>query len=352
MVAYLHFIQPLARVRGRIRGVAVAAGDRRCRAAEPQTSRGPRPSLAEAWRALLLLSGTVTEDRFWSETWTSADRVLVAAHRLAAPVARGARDRDRRGLVGRSRRQRSVGRWAWLDVRALVEEHGGGKTLLRVSTHLRPTMFGVVERAGAGRRAARRGGRRRGVAMPAGGRHHRRRDASASSRSRCGARRRRRRSCGAASPRVTVGQGMVAMPSGPARAPLIAPSLLRTYGLRSAIDLRRHDLSLGAGTFMLREAATMLGHRRRRRGTPATTDRRSRPGSTRRAASSSTPNGDIYFADSNNDVIRRIRRAQQRTSSRSPATTTRAADSPATTDRRSARSSTRRTASRSRRTAI
>jgi hypothetical protein len=37
---------------------------------EPQTSRGPRPSLAEAWRALLLISGTVTEDRFWSETWT------------------------------------------------------------------------------------------------------------------------------------------------------------------------------------------------------------------------------------------------------------------------------------------
>jgi hypothetical protein len=43
-----------------------------------QTSRGPRPSLAEAWRALLLITGNVTEDRFWSETWTSADRVLTA----------------------------------------------------------------------------------------------------------------------------------------------------------------------------------------------------------------------------------------------------------------------------------
>ena len=31
------------------------------------------------------------------------------------------------------------------------------------------------------------------------------------------------------------------MPSGPARAPLIAPSLLRMYGLRSAVDLRRDD---------------------------------------------------------------------------------------------------------------
>ena len=94
-VAYLHFIQPLARLRGRIRGVlsppTVAVPP-----SEPQTSRGPRPSLAEAWRALLLISGNVTEDRFWSETWTSADRVLTAAHRLAAALARGPHDRDRR----------------------------------------------------------------------------------------------------------------------------------------------------------------------------------------------------------------------------------------------------------------
>ena len=41
-----------------------------------QTSRGPRPSLAEAWRALLLISGTIIEDRYWSESWTSTDRVL------------------------------------------------------------------------------------------------------------------------------------------------------------------------------------------------------------------------------------------------------------------------------------
>src|SRR5204862_161368 len=37
-----------------------------------------------------------------------------------------------------------VGRWAWLDVRALVEEHSGGKALLRISTHLRPTTFGIA----------------------------------------------------------------------------------------------------------------------------------------------------------------------------------------------------------------
>src|SRR5215510_427614 len=41
-----------------------------------------------------------------------------------------------------------VGRWAWLDVRALVEEHHAGKCLLRITTHLRPTSFGIVTAMG------------------------------------------------------------------------------------------------------------------------------------------------------------------------------------------------------------
>src|SRR5207248_2653408 len=75
MVAYLHFLQPLARVRGRIRGL-LSPPEVALPPAEPQTGRGPRPSPSEAWRALLLISGSVTEDRFWSDSWTSADRVL------------------------------------------------------------------------------------------------------------------------------------------------------------------------------------------------------------------------------------------------------------------------------------
>src|SRR5205085_7821995 len=75
VVAYLHFIQPLARLRGRIRGL-LSPPDVALPASARQTSRGPRPSLAEAWRALVLLSGSVIEDRFWSEHWTSAARVL------------------------------------------------------------------------------------------------------------------------------------------------------------------------------------------------------------------------------------------------------------------------------------
>jgi hypothetical protein len=143
IVAYLHFIQPLARVRGRIRGV-LSPPEVALPSERPQTSRGPRPSLAEAWRSLLLISGTVTEDRFWTETWTSTERILgqitdwLRRSRAvqSIEVDEGwSDDRDVSVLVGR---------WAWLDIRALVEEHGGGKGLLRVSMHLRPTSFGIV----------------------------------------------------------------------------------------------------------------------------------------------------------------------------------------------------------------
>src|SRR4030095_11409124 len=75
VVAYLHFIQPFARLAGQIRGV-LAPPEVALPIAQRQTSRGPQPSLRDARRALLLLSGSVTEDRYWSETWTSAEHVL------------------------------------------------------------------------------------------------------------------------------------------------------------------------------------------------------------------------------------------------------------------------------------
>src|SRR5262249_48010722 len=38
----------------------------------------------------------------------------------------------------------ALGHWGWLDLRALIEEHGGPKVLLRLATRLRPTQRGVV----------------------------------------------------------------------------------------------------------------------------------------------------------------------------------------------------------------
>jgi sugar lactone lactonase YvrE len=303
MVAYLHFIQPLARIRGRIRGV-LSPPEVTLPPMERQTSRGPRPSLGEAWRALLLISGNVTEDRFWSETWTSADRVLT---KLADWLRRS---RSVRGIEvdegWSDDRDVSipVGRWAWLDLRALVEDHGAGKSLLRVSTHLRPTTFGVVTAvafglclflaAGAG--VANRW-RLAGaivaaltlliIALAAWD------TAQATAILRRGIL------------KVAGAGGMTEMPSRAARAPLMAPSILRTYGLRSAIIFVVMILSVGAGTFMLRQAVTgpVIGGRKGYAGDygPAIEAWLDAPGGIVVA-----PNGDIYIADSNNDVIRRI----------------------------------------------
>jgi DNA-binding beta-propeller fold protein YncE len=302
-VAYLHFLQPLARVRGRIRGVlsppAVAIPS-----TERQTSKRPRPSLGEAGRALLLISGNVTEDRFWSEAWTSAERVLThltewlrgsRAVRVIEVDEGWSDDRDVSVFVGR---------WAWLDVRALVEEHGGGKSLVRISTHLRPTIFGVVSALAMG--AALLVGAATGVTLrqPLAGTlvaglsvmliaavawHTAQTTAIV------------RRGIA----RVTVGAGMVGMPSSPARAPLIAPSLLRMYGVRSAFVFVLTIVALGASTFMLREAVTgpVIGGRKGYAGDygPAIEAWLDTPGGLVVA-----PNGDIYIADSNNDVIRRV----------------------------------------------
>src|SRR5262249_48437806 len=193
-------------------------------AGEPQTSRGPRPSLAEAWRALLLVAGNITEDRFWSETWTSAERVLSrftdwlrrSRAVLSIDVDEGWSD-DRDVSV-------YVGRWAWLDIRALVEEHASGKVLVRVSTHLRPTTFGIVSAVGLG--AALLVGAATGLALrrPLAGSIVAAltfgvilfvlwRTAQATAIAGRGIR------------QMTIGAGMVALPSGPALAPLITPSI-------------------------------------------------------------------------------------------------------------------------------
>jgi O-antigen biosynthesis protein len=315
VVAYLHFIQPLARVRGRIRGL-LSPPEVALPPAEPQTSRGPRPSLAEAWRALLLISGNVTEDRFWSDTWTSADRVLsqltdwlrrARAVRTIEIDEGWSDDRDVSAFVGR---------WAWLDVRALVEEHAGGKALVRISTHLRPTTFGIVAAVAIG--SALLAGATFGATILAGAtsgtlRNWRIAGTLVSSltvlmilgvlyRTAQTTAIMRRAVAG-----VTIGNGMVAMPSHATRAPMVGPSLLRMYGLRSAIIFVLMIVTLGASTFMLREAAVgpVIGGKKGYAGDygPAIEAWLDTPGGVVVG-----PNGDVYIADSNNDVIRRVNR--------------------------------------------
>jgi GT2 family glycosyltransferase len=302
-VSYLHFLQPLARAVGQIRGV-LSPPEVALPSTPRQTSRGPRPSVHEAWRALLLLTGSIVEDRFWSETSTSAERMLAdltswlrrsRAVRTIEVDEGWSHDRDVSVLVGR---------WAWLDVRALVEDHGAGRSLLRVSTHLRPTTLGVVAAmtlalpllaaasAGVALRWPLGGVLAAGVALIAamfsGWRTaqttailHRGVEA------------------------VAAGQGMRAMEASPARGLRLAPSLLRMYGLRTAAVFLVMILALAAGTLIVREAAIaqVVGARKGYAGDngPAIQAWLDTPGGI-----AVVPNGDVYFADSNNHVIRRI----------------------------------------------
>ena len=304
MVAYLHFIQPLARVRGRIRG-SLAPPAVTLPTAKPQTSRGPRPSLREAAGALLLLSGTVTEDLFWSETWTSADRLLSqltdwlrrsrAVHSIEIDDG-WSDDRDVSVLVGR---------WAWLDVRALAEEHGAGRTLIRVSTHLRPTIFGVVTAIAFGAGLLVAAGAGLSLKWPLAGAlaagvtllvialtAWRTAQATAIVRR--------------AVVSVTAAQQMVRMRLGAAHSSIISPTRLRTYGLRSALIFVLMIVGIGTGTFMLQEAASAVrlvigAHDGNAVAGPSISAWLNTPGGIAIA-----PNGDIYFADSNNDVIDRV----------------------------------------------
>jgi GT2 family glycosyltransferase/sugar lactone lactonase YvrE len=302
-VAYLHFIQPFARVAGQVRGI-LSPPQVALPVAERQTSRGPRPSPREGMRALLLLSGGVIEDRYWSESWTSAERVLgqltdwlrrSRAVRVIEIDDGWAHDRDVSVLAGR---------WAWIDVRALIEDHGAGKALLRVGTHLRPTTFGVLAAlliAGALFAAALTGvalrwpmaGVTAAVVTAVVAAFGVWRTAQTTAIVRRGIE------------QVAQRLGMTPMPAGPAKVPLVAPSMLRTYGLRSATVFVVMILALGASTFMLRDAASaqVIGAGTGYGGDngPAIEAMLDAPGGI-----AVTSAGDVYFADSNNHVIRRI----------------------------------------------
>jgi DNA-binding beta-propeller fold protein YncE len=144
LIAWLHFLQPLARCAGRIRGrwappsVIVPARATRLR------WRTPSPRPLDAIASARLLVGGSTEARFWSETWTSPDALL----REVTGLLRAARPAQRVDVDDGFREDRDVsigvGIWGWLDVHSLIEEHGGAKCLLRVGLRLRPALIGMV----------------------------------------------------------------------------------------------------------------------------------------------------------------------------------------------------------------
>jgi hypothetical protein len=141
-IAWLHLLQPLARLRGRLRGRFAAPAE----GGVPDGGEGPKSqvSLGDVLHTLTLGARRSAEDTFWGDSDGTIELFLtrlVAALR-AARLSRSVTTDD----GWQETRDVSVGiqRWAWLDVRALLEDHGARRRLLRVGMQLRLTPLGLA----------------------------------------------------------------------------------------------------------------------------------------------------------------------------------------------------------------
>ncbi len=143
LIAWLHLLQPLARFRGRLLGLSGPAA-----VAPKHMTRHPwkssMPAFGDVISAARLVARAGTERTFWSESDVSHTMLLtelVGVLRASRPaqivdVDDGWRpDRDL---------SLAIGRWGWLHVRTLVEEHEHGATLFRVRARLRPSLVGTL----------------------------------------------------------------------------------------------------------------------------------------------------------------------------------------------------------------
>jgi GT2 family glycosyltransferase len=145
LIAWLHFLQPFARTRGRLRGILTS----------PVSDSGQHVvSHVSAWRELRVAWGSVVRRSkalcYWSERWLDREALLKGiVNRVRSSRVATALDVDD---GWRAARDVSVqlGRWGWLDMQLLVEEHAQGKVLVRVARRLRVTpFFGVTTVCGA-----------------------------------------------------------------------------------------------------------------------------------------------------------------------------------------------------------
>jgi sugar lactone lactonase YvrE len=141
MIAFLHALQPLARIRGRVRGVLAPPQLPAVRPEIAPEQARPVPGFGDLGTAIRLYAGASAERRFWSETWQPVDAILrrlidsVRIARLTDAV-----DIDDGWSEGRDLSV-ALGRSAWIDLSVLVEEHAGGRVLVRTRTTLRPTVL-------------------------------------------------------------------------------------------------------------------------------------------------------------------------------------------------------------------
>jgi GT2 family glycosyltransferase len=141
LIAWLHMLQPFARATGEIRGWLSPPPVTSDAGAHRQSQL--RHRVADWWAATCLWAGRVDESLLWSERWVSADGLLTSIiERLRR--ARFAHIEFDEGWQHHFDISVGVGRSVWLDLRLLVEEHEGGKCLVRIARRLRPRRMVIV----------------------------------------------------------------------------------------------------------------------------------------------------------------------------------------------------------------
>jgi GT2 family glycosyltransferase len=137
-IAWLHFVQPFARLWGRGRGVINRPKTHR-RAARIHSALTGGLGAAQIGHALRLFLSLPVETSYWSQRWVDvADFLGSAAHRLRQQRAVRLIELDSGWWENRDL---TIINYTWfrLNVRALVEDHGGGHCLHRVAVWSRPT---------------------------------------------------------------------------------------------------------------------------------------------------------------------------------------------------------------------
>jgi GT2 family glycosyltransferase len=136
LIAWLHFVQPLAQMRGRIRGALTSPEFERAHEQSRTTS-----TWQEVGDVFSFFSAGRRAICFWSEKWLAREDILTRiVERVRSTRAATALEVDD---GWHSTRDVSVqlGRWGRLDVQMLVEEHPQGKVLIRLARRLRVTPF-------------------------------------------------------------------------------------------------------------------------------------------------------------------------------------------------------------------
>lgn len=142
-IAWLHLLQPIARGWGRLRG-KLWPPDIGARHAGPATGGRGFDERLEIVRAVRLLCRGQDRVELWSERWVDRADLLtritrgLQAHAVGRAIDAHDTWQQERDLAV------ATGRWGWLDLRTLLEEHEEGRCLFRVGVRHRLAPFGAM----------------------------------------------------------------------------------------------------------------------------------------------------------------------------------------------------------------